>query len=126
MRDDAFLNNKKNHHFLSSVEQKLNAKNPNARSNNLKIYSFRLIDRERYLIELENPNGKSIYNNMSLFDLFSFDVLEVQEGRNIRANLEALFENYDTNMEVHSRNLRGSGEGGKSLWGAKTCHAAAR
>jgi len=63
-----------NQHFLPRVEQKLNALNPQAKARNLRIYSFRLVDRETYSLALESPNGRSIDGNLSLFDLFSFDV----------------------------------------------------
>jgi hypothetical protein len=92
----------RNQHFLPRVEQKLNSRNPNASNDKLKIYSFRVTNRERYSIELEGPNGRSIGSNMSLFDLFSFDV---PEGGSIRMNFEALFDKYETNIEVHTRSL---------------------
>lgn len=95
-------NDTRNQHFLPKVEQKLNALNPLAANRNLRIYSFRLIDRENYILELENPKGRSIDGNLSLFDLFSFDVLD--DG-DLRLNFEALFQRYETNIEDHTRRL---------------------
>jgi hypothetical protein len=91
-----------NQHYLSKVEQKLNARNPNAAADNLRIYSFEVVDRENYLLSLENPNGKTIWKNLSLFDLFSFDVLD---GNGLRLNFESLFQKYETSIEVHTKSL---------------------
>jgi hypothetical protein len=41
-------NDTRNQHFLTRVEQKLNALNPNADGRNLRIYSFEIVDRENY------------------------------------------------------------------------------
>jgi len=95
-------NNTENQHFLPRVEQKLNALNPNAAPENMRIYSFLLRDRENYTIELEQPNGRSINNNLSMFDLFSFDVLE---NSKLRLNFESLFQKYERNVEVHTLSL---------------------
>jgi hypothetical protein len=91
-----------NQHYLSKVEQKLNARNPNAAADNLRIYSFEVVDRENYALSLENPNGKTIWKNLSLFDLFSFDVLD---GNGLRLNFESLFQKYETSIEVHTKSL---------------------
>jgi hypothetical protein len=91
-----------NQHYLSKVEQKLNARNPNAAAGNLRIYSFEVVDRETYALSLENPNGKTIWKNLSLFDLFSFDVLD---GNGLRLNFESLFQKYETSIEVHTKSL---------------------
>lgn len=82
-------NDTRNQHFLTQVEQRLNASNPQAERSNLRIYSFKLIDRTNYLLELENPNGKLIGKNLSLFDLFSFDVLD---NTNLRLNFESMYQ----------------------------------
>lgn len=94
-------NDTRNQHFLTRVEQKLNALNPQAADRNLRIYSFRLVDRESYSLILERPNGRPIGSNLSLFDLFSFDVL----GDSQRLNFESLFQKYETNIETHTKNL---------------------
>jgi hypothetical protein len=92
----------RNQHFLPRVEQKLNAQNPNAAVDNLRIYSFRVVDREAYSVELEDPKGRPIRSNLSLFDLFSFDV---DDASKIRMNFEALFERYEANIEIHTLSL---------------------
>ena len=71
---DMLENDTRNQHFLTQGEQKLNALNPQADPSNLRIYSFTVFDRENYILALESPNGRPIGSNLSLFDLFSFDV----------------------------------------------------
>jgi hypothetical protein len=84
------------------VEQKLNALNPNADPRNLRIYSFEIVDRENYRLALESAKGRPIGSNLSLFDLFSFDV----PGTNpLRLNFEKLFQKYEISIEVHTKNL---------------------
>jgi hypothetical protein len=94
-------NDTRNQHFLPRVEQKLNALNPQAADRNLRIYSFRLVDRESYSLVLESPNGRPIGSNLSMFGLFSFDVL----GDSQRLNFESLFQKYETNIETHTKGL---------------------
>jgi len=95
-------NDTRNQHFLTQGEQRLNALNPQANPSNLRIYSFKLVDRENYLLELENPKGRPIGKNLSLFDLFSFDVLD---DSSLRLNFESLFHRYEGYIEVHTRAL---------------------
>jgi hypothetical protein len=95
-------NDTRNQHFLTRVEQKLNALNPNADPRNLRIYSFEIVDRENYRLALESAKGRPIGSNLSLFDLFSFDV----PGTNpLRLNFEKLFQKYEISIEVHTKNL---------------------
>jgi hypothetical protein len=68
-------NDARNQHFLTQGEQRLNALNPQADPSNLRIYSFTVIDRDNYTLALENPNGRSIGSNLSLFDVFSLTCL---------------------------------------------------
>jgi len=89
-------------HFVSQVEQKLNAINPGSVSGKFRIYSFRIVDREAYQIELETPRGRAIASNLSMLDLFSFDV---PGGGRFRMNLEALFHKYEKNVVTHTRSL---------------------
>lgn len=70
--------------------------NPHAKAANLRIYSFGLADRDDYKLTLENPNGSSINRNLSLFDLFSFDV---SGDSDLRRNFEGLFHKYEANIE---------------------------
>jgi hypothetical protein len=95
-------NSTRNQHFVSQVEQKLNACNPASNSGRFRIYSFRIADREHYQLALEQPHGRSIDSNLSMLDLFSFDVAG---GRRLRSNLEQLFQKYESGIERHTRSL---------------------
>jgi len=94
-------NETKNQHYLSQVEQRLNASNPDAPKNSQKIYSFKVIDRESYKIELQGNKAKGIEKNLSWHDLFSFDV----ESKTVRSNFETLFGEYEGEIEVHTISL---------------------
>jgi hypothetical protein len=95
-------NDTRNQHFLTRAEQKLNAMNPQAGARKLRIYSFEVVDRENYTLELESQNGRLIGSNLSLFDLFSFDV---SGGSRLRLNFESLFHKYEAHIEVHTKSL---------------------
>lgn len=91
-----------NQHFVPQVEQRLNAINPSAKTENQKIYSFSLTDRESYSIRLDSEKGFKISNTLSLNDLFSFDVLGKEATR---YNFEKLFSPYETNIKSNTKNL---------------------
>jgi len=91
----------RNQHYLPQVEQRLNSFNPCAKKENQRIYSFNIVNREGYKITLLSDNGCLIENNLSLDDLFSFDVVD----RKIRANFEVLFQAYECNVEIYTRSL---------------------
>jgi hypothetical protein len=95
-------NSTRNQHFVTQGEQRLNALNPNADPSNLRIYSFTVADRENYTITLENPNGRPIGSNLSLFDLFSFDLLGKSR---LRFNFEPMFQKYEAYIESHTKSL---------------------
>ena len=91
-----------NQHFLSRAEQQLNALNPDAQPANQRIYSFSLLDREAHRIQLDDPRGRSISNNLSLRDLFSFSVVD---GDKTRLNLETLFGQYEADIKTNTLDL---------------------
>jgi hypothetical protein len=95
-------NDTRNQHFVSQGEQRLNALNPQADRKNQRIYSFEVIDRENYQLALESPIGRPIESNLSLFDLFSFDV--PGESR-LRLNFESLFRKYEGYIKDHTQSL---------------------
>jgi hypothetical protein len=95
-------NDTRNQHFLTRGEQRLNALNPQADPSNLRIYSFKIVDRENYALALEYPKGRPIGKNLSLFDLFSFDVLD---DSSLRLNFESLFHKYEGYIETHTKTL---------------------
>lgn len=87
-------------HFVSQVEQRLNAINPSAEDRNQKIYRFRLVDREDGTLSL--PSKAKISGNLLLHDLFSFDRVP---GSSLRANLEKTFQEYERSIELNSRSI---------------------
>jgi len=91
----------KNQHYVSQVEQRLNSLNPSAPKKKQKIYSFNVLDREEYSVSLLNDKGSLIENNLSLSDLFSFDVVD----KKIRANFESLFHDYEKSIEAHTHSI---------------------
>ena len=95
-------NDTRRQHFLTQGEQRLNALNPQADPRNLRIYSFKIVERENYTLELESPNGRLIDSNLSLFDLFSFDV---PGNSQLRLNFEALFHKYEGYIEANTKSL---------------------
>jgi hypothetical protein len=93
----------KNQHFVSQVEQRLNALNPAARPENQRIYEFEIVDRDQHHVRLVTPNGRLISNSLSMFDLFSFDVAD----NGVRANLERVFGTYEAKIsELTAKLLR--------------------
>jgi hypothetical protein len=86
-----------NQHFVPQVEQRLNAADP---PSNRRIFSFRCLDRERLIVQLEHAKGAAIEKNLAFRDLFSFDVAGSQ-----RTNLEAAFEQYERDIRLHSERL---------------------
>ena len=64
-----------NQHYISQVEQRLNALNPNATPANRRIYAFSLQDRENHAVRLNSHKGVLISRTLVLRDLFSFDIL---------------------------------------------------
>jgi hypothetical protein len=91
-----------NQHFLSRAEQQLNALNPDAQPANQRIYSFSLTDREAHRIQRDDTRGRSISNNLSLRDLFSFSVID---GDKDRLNLETLFGQYEADIKTNTLEL---------------------
>lgn len=93
----------KNQHFLSQVEQRLNAANPDAiDEKNMRIYQFDLVDREAHKIKLQCEKGVVIGRTLSLHDLFSFDVLDRKTDRH---NFEELFRQYEAGVKSRTLEL---------------------
>ena len=90
------INSTKNQHFVSQVEQRLNSNNPNAQDRNKRIFSFRVEDRESYSVVLESMDGCKISSNLSLNDIFSFDVVD---GSSYRYNFEEIFHQYEKDIK---------------------------
>lgn len=92
----------KNQHFIPQVEQRFNAINPQAKSENQKIYSFSIRDRNSYIIAIDSKKGSNISKNLQILHLFSFDVLKEEAGR---YNFEKLFYDYETRVKVNTESL---------------------
>lgn len=91
----------RNQHYLPQVEQRLNSFNPGEQKKKQRIYSFNIIDREDYKITLLSDKGSLIEHNLSLDDLFSFDVVD----KKYRANFESLFHAYECNIGIYTHSL---------------------
>ena len=87
-----FSNETKNQHFVSQAEQRLNASNPDADVSKQRIFSFLVHDRENYDIRLENNRARLIAKNLSIHDLFTFDIPSKSARR---FNFENLFQRYE-------------------------------
>lgn len=93
----------KNQHFVSQVEQRLNAINPLALPEKQRIYEFEIVDRERREVRLTDEGGRPISSSLSMTDLFSFDV----DDAGVRMNFEQAFERYENKIrDLTSRLLR--------------------
>ncbi|MCF5692772.1 hypothetical protein GIV23_15235 [Pseudomonas sp. PA-1-2A] len=91
----------KNQHFLSQTEQRLNSLNPDVDVKKQRIYEFELVEREEHKVALRSPKGVVIGKTLSLYDLFSFDVLKDSD----RYNFEALFTRYEANTKKLTNEL---------------------
>jgi len=92
-------NDAANQHYVSQVEQRLNALNPNAEPSNQRIYSFTLADRETFTLTLDSVRGRLISKNLALRDLFSFEVIPESL---LRLNFETQFQQYEATLEANT------------------------
>lgn len=95
-------NSTKNQHFISQVEQRLNSSNPEAEKTNQKIYSFSIKNRETFDFRLKSKHGTTIKNNLSLGDLFSFNLVQDSD---LRSNFEDLFGQYESTIQLNTVSL---------------------
>jgi DNA-binding transcriptional MerR regulator len=91
-----------NQHFISQVEQRLNAINPNAAPKNQRIYEFQIFDKQNYKITLTNDRGVPISKNLSFLDLFSFNV---ENGSRLRENFESVFCEHEQFIKTYTSSL---------------------
>lgn len=92
------LNPTKNQHYISQVEQRLNAIDPTSPK---RIFALKVIDRDKHVLKARDPRGSSIEKSLSYQDLFSLDVVSPI----VRNNLEDLFQRYESDIAAHSRIL---------------------
>ncbi|MFP0285177.1 MULTISPECIES: hypothetical protein [Acinetobacter calcoaceticus/baumannii complex] len=93
-----FNNRTRNQHFIAQVEQKLNAIDPTVDKDKRRIYEFEISDREKLNYAITNSAGVKIENNLSFYDLYTFDVFS-DETRN---NFEKFFQKYESKIEVYT------------------------
>ncbi|UOH16925.1 hypothetical protein [Acinetobacter sp. NyZ410] len=90
-----FENHKKNQHFISVAEQRLNASNTGvAGRDKAKIFSFEVVDRAKHIIKLTAQGEIKAVKNLYFIDLYTFELISLRD----RANLEDLF----TRIEQHA------------------------
>lgn len=106
-----FNNLTKNQHFISQVEQKLNCINPKAARGKRKIFEFKALDRDAGTFQLTSPKGVLIEKNLSLKDLYTFEVFSDEA----RCNFEAFFKKYEDRVEKLTFNLLLKVEGGAPI-----------
>ena len=97
-----FRSETRKQHFLSQVEQRFNSINPNADTDNQRIYSFSSKNYDSYIVTMDYEKGVNISNNLQFLHLFSFDVLEDSTYRN---NFENLFESYESSIRDNANSL---------------------
>ncbi|WP_163009150.1 DUF4238 domain-containing protein [Pseudomonas viridiflava] len=93
--------NARNHHYVSQVEQRLNAIDPNVRPGNERIYKFVIVDAENLLIKNLSEDGVKIEKNMAVNDLYTLKML----GAGGQHNLEASFQQYENDIGLITRSL---------------------
>jgi len=98
------LNETKNQHFLSQVEQRFNTCNQGStRPYQKKIYEFEILQREPGKDATLGPAvERKIANNLALHDLFSFDV---EPKAKLRQNFEELFQRHERSLYGHTEAL---------------------
>ncbi len=96
------MNQTKNQHFISQIEQRLNTCNQNATNANQRIYEFEIVDRDKHVLRLTNTYGNLIKNNLSMLDLFSFDV---DHDKNTKLNFEHVFQNYEEQLYTNTKSI---------------------
>ena len=84
----------RNHHYISQVEQRLNAIDKSVSSENQRIFKFEVVDAESKIIKNLDPAGKKIEKNLAIKDLYALRMLE---GGG-QENLEAAFQVYENDI----------------------------
>jgi hypothetical protein len=97
-----YSNSTRNQHFVPQVEQRLNAANPFASLREQRIFSFKVHERGSFTIRLENRRGRLISSNLSLDDLFTFDVAS---DRALRFNFETSFQRFEQEVAIATGSL---------------------
>lgn len=93
-----------NQHFVSQVEQRLNATNPDVEEDLQRIFVFDVSphNREPTRLSPKRQRGAKIKHNLSCLDLFSFNV---DDARVYRENLEHVFKSYEDKIRPCAESL---------------------
>lgn len=89
------LNDKKNQHYYSVVEQKLNSKNPESSRKKRKIYRHEIKSKKELQLNSTRERGVFCEKSLTENDTFSF---HIEEDR--RYNFEDFFERYELKVET--------------------------
>ncbi|WP_079419674.1 hypothetical protein [Thiomonas intermedia] len=96
------LDKTRNQHFLPQTEQRLNAINPLVDRDKQRIYEFEILSNTAGAMRLGTAHSRPISTNLSMLDLFSFDV---DRNRPLRQNFERLFHRYEAEVEKNTESL---------------------
>nr|WP_312821773.1 hypothetical protein [Acinetobacter oleivorans] len=96
-----FNNRTRNQHFIAQVEQKLNAIDPTVDKDKRRIYEFEISDRDKLNYAITNSAGVKIENNLSFYDLYTFDVFSDAT----RNNFEKFFQKYESKIELYTNSF---------------------
>lgn len=97
-----FNNQTRNQHYVSQVEQKLNSINPSLNREKRRIFEFEILDRQQNSFKLTDKSGVRIEKNLSIRDLYTFDIL----NDSIRTNFENFFKKFEDRVESLTSNLQ--------------------
>lgn len=96
------LNKTRNQHFLPQTEQRLNAIDPLVDKGKQRIYEFEILSNTAGAMRLGKAQSRKISKNLSMLDLFSFDV---DKNRPLRQNFEALFQRHEVEVDRNTTRL---------------------
>lgn len=96
-----FNNKTKNQHYVAQVEQKLNSIDINVNKAKRRIYEFEILNHETEEFRLTKTIGVKISENLSLDDLYSFEIFE----NNTRDNFEYFFNGLEHQIENLSNKI---------------------
>ncbi len=96
------LDKTRNQHFLPQTEQRLNAIDPLLDKDKQRIYEFEILRNTAGAMRLGTAQSRKICKNLSMLDLFSFDV---DKNQPLRQNFEALFQRYEAEVDRNTTSL---------------------
>ena len=96
------LDKTRNQHFLPQTEQRLNAIDPLLDKDKQRIYEFEILSNTAGAMRLGTAHSRKISKNLSMLDLFSFDV---DKNMALRQNFEALFQRYEAEVDSNTSSL---------------------